>query len=214
MDNRLVYLSQWILSTVTAKVPAGSQFTTRMAAKRFIQFNGPNDMNVDCTPLVRMLTFCKTTHDGELTGIVHDETHKILCKFSKECIRKFECDEAQRLTYQTVGCLFIIRKANLRFLHLSEALEEYGDLPGLQLCAGLSLCFLDVTEVEVFMRHPLQTTAKYDLALRYIYMDNEYVDRFGWSRDGSRDAELTQIDRFYQGGMLSHEDLPASASCI
>lgn len=196
-QDRLVYLIEWILPTLQKKL-TNSHFTSRCAAKHFVRFRSPEDANVDFCPVLRLLRFCKS-ENGSLSAVFHDESHKILAVLAKECIRRFECAEAQRITYLTNDTLFVVKDADLEFLHVTEITRLFGHVPSLSVSASVDCCFLVIHELEWFVRWPIDAPARYDLALPWIYGDSDYIDHV----NGSRDTDLAQLDVYYTGGMVS-----------
>lgn len=114
--------------------------------------------------------------------IVHDATHKILARLSRKAILKFEQVYGQRITFETINRLMIFRQADLRFVGDAESLEFGRALSylGVKYSHGssLALVFLDVHEIDFFVRDLISVSGAADNLLVLVYRDREYVSRF------------------------------------
>lgn len=204
MDYPIIFLSPWLVHTITENVDDAPAYSNNLVSKGFIKYQGPGVCNIQWTPLVRVFKYISTTPQGELTAVLNESENKILALFTRECIVKFELEYSQRLTYNTVHSLIIIRRANLRFATVPMLRQSFGGVGGLDLTAGTEVVYLEILEIEVFHRDQFVVEGGHENRLRFVYGDEDYRRKFG--------ADITGPKLVYglddSDGMVSDEEDP------
>lgn len=171
-------LSSWLLTGILDHTPVQSAYSNACLSKRFVAHNNDTCL-LPWTPLVRILCFTSTTPAGELVAVFHDAAHKIVARFSREAVRRFELRYGQRLTYETNARLLVLRHASLRFVGFQERADFARALASMgALNAAVALVYLDVKEVEFYVRDRILLPVLAEYALVPLYKDAEYVERF------------------------------------
>lgn len=180
MSYPVILLSSWILASILENVENRRFYVNDTAIKRFIHYRGANTCNIKYTPLVRILSFTGTTPGGELVALVNDSTHKIAVLFTREAIRKFETRYCQRLTFHSVHTLITIRQANLKFITGKTHPMFFRALGGITPSSlkGNSLLYLEVNELQFFLRDAHSVSASADKMLKFVYLEPEYQLKF------------------------------------
>lgn len=178
MEYPIVLLSPWVLHCVLSKV-RDTAYSSSMAVKNFVKYESPNVNNIGWTPILRIFRFAKPTDDGALTAVLNDSTHKILALFTSHCIRQFESNYKQRITYCTTNSLLLVKRANLRFVSLHQLREQFGVIAGLKLRVGTEVLIMEVLEVEMFQRDQIRVPATADNSLLFIYDEASYREKSG-----------------------------------
>ncbi|WPK23473.1 hypothetical protein PUMCH_000714 [Australozyma saopauloensis] len=181
MSYPVPILVPWIISGLLDFTHAQSAYSNPILKKRFVAYTNGKCL-LPWTPLIRILSFVSTTSTGEILVIVHDATHKILARLSRKAILKFEQVYGQRITFETINRLMIFRQADLRFVGDAES-PEFGralSYLGVKYSQGssLALVFLDVQEIDFFVRDLISVSGAADNLLVLVYRDREYVSRF------------------------------------
>lgn len=132
------------------------------------------------TPLVRTLLFSATTASGEIVAIFHDASHKILVKLSRKAIVRFEQTHGQRITFETIDRLMLIRQASLKFVSAADKVDFSSTLATLGgWNPSVSCVYLEVHEIEFYSRDRLFVPNVINRLLRLVYRDVSYSERFG-----------------------------------
>lgn len=187
----LVLLSPWLLESIL-DLPNDEKYTTRLVGKNFVKYNGPGQVNLKWTPLVRLFQFVRS--DPALTAVVNDGGHRILAVFTDDAIKRYEMDNGQRITYKTTSAIFLVRRANLCFISPRTLFRMFPSVPGLVLKDETPVVILEISEVSIFSRNQASVSARFD-NLPFVYGNKEYRHKFGsaepkeeedsdWSRDG------------------------------
>lgn len=210
MEYPIVLLDAWILDLVTTSVRNRSIYSNPILVKNVITFDGPDSSNLITTPILRLFSFTKSTASGELTAVLNDASHKVLALFSRKCIQDFESRYAQRITYDTINSLFLVKRALLRFITLRELRHKFGVVNGLRVSSDVALVYLEVTDVEFFHREQAKVASLAENTLRFIYADENYKEKLG--QTNANDEKLGRFAFEWQEGLVSdEEDIPSGA---
>lgn len=201
-------LSSWLLTGVTEYTPVQSVYSSVYLSKAFIRYTS-DKCSLPWTPLVRILSYQSTTATGEIVLIVHDSTHKMMARFTREATRRFEQAFGQRITFESVNRLMIIRSASLKFVRDAEMPDFCRALSSLGVrYHGVAIVFLEVTEVEFYARDRISVSFKADSALIPIYRDVEYLEMFKNGLDRLKvDSGLTIAEGFESHELISDEEV-------
>lgn len=201
----LVVLSSWLIKTIDDKVDDFAKYLNNIVAKGFIKYEAPGSCNIDWTPVLRIFKFTKTTPNGEISAILNDSTHKILAIFTRDCIIKFESKYSQRLTYHTLHSLIIVRKANLRFALGRFIRESFGSIGSIELLTGTEAVYLEILEIELFQRDPMDVDASHENKLKFVYGNDSYRTKFD-KVNANVEAMQPIVDLHYDG-VISEDEM-------
>lgn len=171
-------LSSWLLVGLIDFTPVQAGYYNAYLSKNYITHKN-GKCSLPWTPLVRLLVFSSTTASGEVIAIVHDASHKIVVRLTRKAVLSFEQTYGQRITFETINRLFIIRQASLKFISYTEraifsrALATSGGPP-----PSVPTVYLKVEEIEFYVRDRLIVSGYADNTLISVYRDCSYIDRF------------------------------------
>lgn len=171
-------LSSWLLTGVVDHVPIQTAYCSVYLSKRFIEYIGEK-CSLPWTPLIRILSFQSTTPSGEIILLIHDSTHAMVARFTREATQRFEQTFGQRITFETVNRLIVVRSASLKFVSDSEKADFARAFGSLRVrFHGAALVYLEVAEIEFYARDRIAVSFAADNALIPIYKDVEYLKRY------------------------------------
>lgn len=165
----IILQNTWICKSVNRSLQEHGRFSGPVIAHHFINSTSTN--HVKETPIVRVFRLLKTTDQKALTAIISDARHTMFAKFPyNPTIVNFEQLYRQRITYMTAGCLFLIKKARLRFATKDEVKQDFD----FHISPNIDVVILDIEDFSVFLRDqailPHEVVAKTNM----VYYDKEY----------------------------------------
>lgn len=191
-------LSSWFLNGILEHTPLQTSYSNALLSKRFISYQDKK-CSLPYTPLVRVLSFASTAASGEIVVVFNDASHKIMARLTREAIIRFEQSHGQRITFETLNRLMIIRKADLRFVEKMNRVDFLSVMATLGGCQ-VATVFLDIFELDYYVRDRVLVSDFADNSLQPVYDDTEYIKRFGRRHRGH---VLLKID---DDGMISDEN--------
>lgn len=173
----VIELYQWMLSSLASYVPPRPVFCDEYAVKKYIEYDGSaKQWSLKVPPLVRMYAVTRATDQGEIVAVVNDLAHKMVVLFTPAAVRQYEARHGQRLTFEVIHRLLVLRLASLRFVSRRQW-PVFGEA-----FAGVRrqwpLLYLEVHEVEMAQRPRRDVTAQDENKLRFLYEEPEYAALF------------------------------------
>lgn len=171
-------LSSWLLNGIVEYTPVQANYYNTYLSKNYIAYK-TGSCSLPWTPLVRILAFSSTTDLGEVIAIVHDAGHKIIARLTRRAVIRFEQSYGQRITFETVNRLIILRQASLKFIGHADRAIFARALASLGISSvSVPAVYLEVDEMEFYVRDRLLVSGFADNTLVSIYKDPSYTSRF------------------------------------
>lgn len=208
MTYPITLLSSWILASIVDSIEPQSVYVSDISKKRFIIYDGPNNCNINYTPLVRIFAFYPTNASGEVLAIVNDSTHKIPVVFTRNAIRTFETQYGQRLTFKSIHTLVILSRADFHFIDRKHY-ADFSTIVGKLLSRStkhIPPTYLKVNEVFFFLRDAHMVQATEEGKLQMVYAALEYQKLFGPSDDSKNSASRNAFLRQDKESRISTEN--------
>lgn len=178
MPYPILILSSWLLNGLVEYTPVQSAYYNGYLSKNYITHRN-GKCSLPWTPLVRILLFSSTTVSGEVVAIVHDATHKIVVRLTRKAVLRFEQSHGQRITFDTIKRLMILRQASLKFISYADRATFARALAFLgESTAAVATVYLEVDEMDFYVRDRLVVSDFADNTLVSLYKDPTYIDMF------------------------------------
>lgn len=167
----LVFQDQWLLKSITHYIDPVASYSNAVVKKGYIK-KGRTCGGSGKSAILRINQFFKITKAGGITAVLSDSQHKILANFVFDtAIQRFENKYRQRITYQSINSLIMIKQADLKFISKFDLMHNYDK----SFNSKQEVAILDVHECEIFQRDQVMFNFKYQNSLSFIYQDKSYI---------------------------------------